>query len=194
MMKSMNQNQRIGEITVSKLSRSQTFKNIDALRDAVESAPEWGPFEWAARQKLLELDGGTAQQVVTAAEETPTDPPEVITAWVEFQAAEEETAAARDEWLSVTRTLEDEVAQRIRKARGNATEISRVGNWINAGQAEVGQLKKAFLTAEKNLKRARATYNDLKLESDRQRREQAVRVVHDGQEVSLQEYAELRQL
>ena len=184
------------EITVTSLSSVKTFANQKELKGFVDSVPDqWSPLELAAKHKLDALESGTVQQVVSSAAKPPTKlDEEVAGAGQELEVAEEKWTEAQQAWLSRARVLENEVPGRLRKARGNATSLSRVGNWVNEGQGEVGRLKRATEIAERKLKRVRAKYNELKLLADRLRREQDVRISvpdHPDSPLTLQEFTDM---
>jgi len=185
-------------ITVGALSSSKTFANQKELKSFVDSVPDqWGPLELAAKHKLAALESGAVQQVVSPAAKPPTKLDEQVAgAGRELEVAEEKWTVARLAWLSRARVLENEVPGRLRRARGNPTELSRVGNWVNDGQGEVGRLRRVTEIAEKKLKRVRVKYNELKLEADRLRQEQRVRIHNledPSQPFTLTEYTELRE-
>ncbi len=184
------------EITVSALSSVKTFKDRKELRRFVDGVPDqWGPLELAAKHKLHALESGTVQQVVSPAAKPPTKLDEQVAgAGRELEVAEEKWAEAQQARLSRARALENEVPGRLRKAQGNATLLSRVGNWVNEGQGEVGRLKRATEIAEKTLKRVRVKYNKLKFAADQLRRERDVRISvpdHPDSPLTLQEFTDL---
>ena len=196
----MNQQKNEKEITVTSLSSVKTFANQKELKGFVDGVPnQWSPLELAAKHKLDALEsGGTPPPSELPDPKPPTRLDEQVAgAARELEVAEEKWLAARLAWLSRARVLENEVPGRLRKARGNLTELSRVDNWVNDGQGEVGRLKRATEIAEKKLKRARAKYNKLKLAADQLRREQDILISvpdHPDSPLTLAEFEEFQRL
>ncbi|MEE9185347.1 MAG: hypothetical protein V3U39_12860, partial [Acidimicrobiia bacterium] len=79
------------------------------------------------------------------------------------------------------------------EARDNSAKLSRFQTWKQERAAELASLEFAFQKADRKLQRARARANALRIARDRWRAEGQVRVVYEGQEVSLAEFAELRE-
>jgi hypothetical protein len=192
-------NQKNSEIIVSALFGSKTFASRNELKrcaDEIEATRRgvYDTLEFAIIQEHRAPKSSAAQQVVSSAAEATRPDPELAGAGRELEVAEEKWTEAQQVWLSRARELENELPGRLRRARGNPTELSRVGNLVIDGQGEVGRLKRATEIAEKTLKRVRVKYNKLKFAADQLRRERAVRISvpdHPDSPLTLQEFTDL---
>ena len=188
-------NQKNGVIIVSVMSDSRTFANYKELNSFVDSIPgEFSPLEYAAKQKRDALDVGIT---LPPSDPPAPKPPTPFDDRISVLDQEEEEAGAqymeaKDAWTSGLQEFRAEAPRRLQKARDNTTKLSRFQNWITEGRAEVRNLERAFQKADRMLQRARAQANALKVARDRWIQEQEVRVIYEGQEVSLAEFTELR--
>jgi hypothetical protein len=197
----MKMNQKNSEIIVSALFGSKTFANRNELKrcaDEIEATRRgvYDTLEFAIIQEHRAPKSSAAQQVVSSAAEATRPDPELAGAGRELGVAEEKWTEAQQVWLSRARELENELPGRLRNARGNATSLSRsrVGNWVNQGQGEVGRLRRVTEIAERKLKRVRVKYNKLKFAADQLRRERDVRISvpdHPDSPLTLQEFTDL---
>ncbi len=188
-------NQKNGVIIVSVMSDSRTFANRKELNSFVDSIPgEFSPLEYAAKQKRDALDAGITLP--------PSDPPapkpptrfDDRIAELDQEEEEAETVYSESEeaWLSRLQESRAEVPRRFHGARDNSTKLSCFHVWKQERAAELAGLEFALGKADRKLQRARARANALRIARDRWRAEEQVRVVYEGQEVSLAEFTELR--
>jgi hypothetical protein len=189
----MNQKNRV--ITVrAAMSRSKTFANRKELEGFVAELEKtrggvYDPLEWNAIRKLAALNGGGVPPPSDLPDPKPPTPFDERISVLEREEDEAEAAYAesKEAWFARLQELKAEAPR-----RHNTTKLSRFQLWLEDGQAEVRNLEFAFGKAARTLQRKRAGMNALKIQRDRFRREQECRVVYEGQEVSLAEFAALR--
>lgn len=191
----MKRNQKNGEITVSALSSSKTFANYKELNSFVESmANAFSPLAYAAKQKRDALDAG-----VTPHPSDPPDPPSPTPFDEQCAVLDEKEEDAETQYVELKEAshsqldkLRAEAARRFARARGNSAKVSNAQIWLESARAEHRNLEFAFRKAERKLQRSRARANLLRQARDRWRQEQQIRVVFEGQAVTLAEFEELR--
>ena len=189
-------------ITVSALSSSRTFASREELakfvREIEDQNGSFNPLEFRARQVLAGLDSAMDYLAVPADKPDPKPPTPFDDRIAELEREEEEDEAqymgAREAWLSRLQELRAEVPRRFHGARDNSAKLSRFQNWVEEGQAQVAKLEFAFQKADRKLQRKRAALNALKIQRDRWRQEQGVRIHNledPSQPFTLTEYTAL---
>ena len=189
-------NQKNGEIIVSVLSSSKTFASYKELESFVDSLPNiYGPLEYAALRTLASLKLGGASHVREIAPDPPEPTPfddRIAVLDQEEEGAETVYEESKEAWLSRLQELEADAPRRFHKAQGNPTKFSRFQIWLEERNDEVRNLDRAFAKADRKLRRSRARANALKDARARWRQEQTIRVIFEGEAVTLAEFEQLR--